>query len=59
MAVPKRKSGRAVTHSRRSANSKVAVAPRSTCPRCGAAKRPHFVCPNCGYYKDREVIVTE
>ena len=59
MAVPKRKTGRAVTHSRRSANCKVAVASRSLCPQCGATKLPHFVCPNCGHYKGREVIVTE
>jgi large subunit ribosomal protein L32 len=59
MAVPKRKTGRAVTHSRRSANDVMKVAARSTCPQCGAAKLPHYVCGNCGYYKDREVIVTE
>ncbi|MDR0347020.1 MAG: 50S ribosomal protein L32 [Coriobacteriales bacterium] len=59
MAVPKRKSGRAVTHARRSANSKLAEAPRSVCPQCGVAKLPHFVCSNCGYYKGREIIVTE
>ena len=59
MAVPKRKTGRAVTHARRSANDKAPVAARSVCPQCGATKRPHYVCGNCGYYKDREVIVTE
>lgn len=59
MAVPKRKTGRARTHSRRSANDVVAAKGRSTCPRCGAVKLPHHVCGNCGYYRDREVIVTE
>ena len=59
MAVPKRRTGRAVTHSRKSANMKTAEKARSLCPQCGAAKLPHFVCPNCGYYKGREVIVTE
>jgi large subunit ribosomal protein L32 len=59
MAVPKRKTGRMRTNSRKSANMKIAAAPRSVCPQCGAAKLPHYVCGNCGYYKDREVIVTE
>ncbi len=59
MAVPKQKKGRGATHTRRSANSKLAAAARSTCPQCGAPKLPHHVCPNCGYYKDREVVVTE
>lgn len=59
MAVPKRKTGRAVTHSRRSANSKLTEAARSVCPQCGAVKLPHYVCGNCGTYKGREVITTE
>ena len=59
MAVPKQKKGRGATHTRRSANSKLAAPSRSVCPQCGAPKLPHHVCPNCGYYKDREVIVTE
>lgn len=59
MAVPKQKKGRGATHTRRSANSKLAAPSRSVCPQCGAPKLPHHVCPNCGYYKDREVVVTE
>ena len=59
MAVPKQKKGRGATHTRRSANSKLAAPARSECPRCGAPKLPHHVCPSCGYYKDREIIVTE
>ncbi len=59
MATPKQKKGRGATHTRRSANSKLAASARSTCPRCGATKLPHHVCPSCGYYKDREVVVTE
>ena len=59
MAVPKQKKGRGATHTRRSANSKLAAPSRSVCPQCGAPKLPHHVCPNCGYYKDREVIVTD
>ena len=59
MAIPKQKKGRGATHTRRSANSKLAAPSRSVCPQCGAPKLPHHVCPNCGYYKDREVVVTE
>ena len=59
MAVPKQKKGRGATHTRRSANSKLATPARSECPRCGAPKLPHHVCPSCGYYKDREILVVE
>ena len=59
MAVPKQKTGRASTHSRRSANDKIAMPARSVCPQCGEVKLPHRVCGNCGYYKGREVVETE
>ena len=59
MAVPKRKTGRARTNSRRSANNRIDAPAKSVCPQCGEVKLPHRVCPNCGYYKDREVITTE
>ena len=59
MAVPKRKTGRARTHSRRSANDVCAKPSRSVCPQCGEVKLPHRVCGNCGYYKGREVVETE
>jgi large subunit ribosomal protein L32 len=58
MAVPKRKTGRARSHARRSANMKLTAPSRSTCPQCGAVKLPHRVCGNCGHYRDREVIET-
>lgn len=59
MAVPKRKTGRAKTHSRRSSNDVCKPKNRSTCSQCGAPVLPHHVCNNCGYYKGREVIVVE
>lgn len=59
MAVPKQKKGRGATHSRRSANSKLAMPARCTCSHCGAVKLPHRVCPNCGYYRDRQVIAAD
>lgn len=59
MAVPKRKTGRMRTHSRRSTNNKMTVTQTVTCPQCGAQKLPHHVCANCGSYNGRQVIVTE
>jgi large subunit ribosomal protein L32 len=56
MAVPKRKTPRSKTHSRRSANMKLAPPAKSICPQCGAAKLPHRVCNNCGAYRGRQVI---
>lgn len=56
MAVPKRKTPRSKTHSRRSANMKLAQPAKSICPQCGAAKLPHRVCNNCGTYRGRQVI---
>jgi large subunit ribosomal protein L32 len=59
MAVPKRKTPRSRTHSRRSANRKLAAPPKSLCPQCGVAKLPHRVCSNCGTYRGRQVIDVE
>ncbi len=56
MAVPKRKTPRAKTHSRRSANRKLAEPARSTCPNCMTVKLPHVVCPTCGWYKGRPAV---
>lgn len=56
MAVPKHRTSRSRTHSRRSANRRVEAAPQSVCPTCGAAKRPHVVCGNCGNYRGRQVL---
>ena len=38
MAVPKRKTGRARTHARRSENDKIAAPSRSLCPECGEVR---------------------
>ncbi|MBA3399188.1 MAG: 50S ribosomal protein L32 [Acidimicrobiia bacterium] len=56
MAVPKKKTSKAKTRSRRASNWKLEAPARSLCPRCGNAKLPHTVCPSCGWYKDRVVI---
>jgi large subunit ribosomal protein L32 len=56
MAVPKRKTPRSRTHSRRSANTRLEAPARSLCPNCGAVKVPHVVCHNCGHYRGRQAI---
>lgn len=56
MAVPKKKTSKSKSRSRRSSAWTLDAAPRSVCPRCQASKLPHRVCPNCGWYKGREAI---
>jgi large subunit ribosomal protein L32 len=56
MAVPKKKTSKSKTRSRRAAAWKLERAPRSTCPRCAAAKLPHRVCGNCGWYAGRQAV---
>jgi large subunit ribosomal protein L32 len=58
MAVPKRKTGRARTNSRRSTHT-IDAPSQSVCPQCHSPKLPHRVCPECGYYKGKEVVDTE
>ena len=48
MAVPKQRTGRASTHTRRSANDRISAPARTVCPQCGEVKLPHRVCPSCG-----------
>lgn len=56
MAVPKRKTSKARSRSRRAANWRLAAPSRSVCPQCSAAKAPHVVCPSCGWYKGRTAV---
>lgn len=56
MAVPKRKTSKARTSSRKSANMKMDAPGLSICPQCHEAKLPHRVCPNCGYYDGKDVV---
>jgi large subunit ribosomal protein L32 len=57
MAVPKRKTSRSNTRSRRS-QWKTTAASLVTCPNraCGEKKLPHTVCQNCGQYDGRQVL---
>jgi large subunit ribosomal protein L32 len=56
MAVPKRKTSKAKTRSRRAANWRLGLPARSVCPQCATAKAPHVVCPHCGWYKGRVAV---
>lgn len=57
MAVPKRKTGRARTNSRRSSHKLTATNP-AACPQCHELRMPHHVCPACGYYDGKEIVET-
>ncbi len=56
MAVPKKKTSKSKSRSRRAANWRLDAPARSTCPRCGAVKVPHHVCGNCGWYHGRQAV---
>lgn len=56
MAVPKKRTSKAKTRSRRASAWKLDRSPRSICDQCGSAKLPHTVCSNCGWYKGRQAI---
>jgi large subunit ribosomal protein L32 len=58
MAVPKRKTGRIRTNSRRSSHT-LTPAGFQECPQCHEPKMPHRVCPNCGMYAARQVLAVE
>jgi large subunit ribosomal protein L32 len=58
VAVPKRKTSRSNTRSRR-ANWKAAPVTLTTCPQCGAVSQPHIACPSCGTYQGRHYAAAE
>lgn len=57
MAVPKRKTSRSNTRSRRS-QWKTSAPTLVTCPNraCGEAKLPHIVCKACGQYDGKQIL---
>ena len=59
MAVPKRRTSKAVRDARRASNMKKSAPALSVCPQCHEPKLPHRVCPNCGYYDGKEVVASE
>ncbi len=56
MAVPKRKTSKAKSRSRRASNWVLELPARSLCPQCNESKVPHVVCPTCGWYKGRQAV---
>ena len=58
MAVPKRKTSRSNTRSRR-ANWKATPVALTTCPQCGQPMQPHIACPSCGTYQGRHYATAE
>ena len=56
MAVPKKKTSKAKSRSRRASAWRLERPSRSTCPQCHATKLPHVVCGNCGWYAGRQAI---
>jgi large subunit ribosomal protein L32 len=56
MAVPKKKTSKAKSRSRRASAWTLSPPARSVCPQCQQAKLPHIVCPRCGWYKGREAV---
>lgn len=55
MAVPKHKTSKQRTHSRK-ANWKISKPSIARCSNCGEMKPTHRVCSHCGYYNDEAVI---
>jgi large subunit ribosomal protein L32 len=53
MAVPKKKTSKSNTRSRRASAWKLDAPARSLCPRCGNAKTPHTGGPSSGWHRDR------
>jgi large subunit ribosomal protein L32 len=59
MAVPKKKTSKMKSRSRRASAWSLSAPPRSVCPQCRHAKLPHVVCGNCGWYAGRQAIIVE
>jgi large subunit ribosomal protein L32 len=56
MAVPKQKTSKAKSRSRKASAWRLDRPARSVCPRCNASKVPHVVCGNCGWYGGRVAV---
>lgn len=59
MAVPKRKTSRSRTRSRKANWLRTPPPAVATCSRCKSAIAPHTVCSTCGYYAGRQVVQVE
>lgn len=56
MAVPKKKTSKAKSRSRRASAWSLPTPSASRCPRCDTVKKPHNVCGNCGWYGGRQAV---
>mgnify|MGYP006310773425 CR=1 FL=1 len=56
MAVPKRKTSKSKTASRKAQNTRKPVSRAADCPQCGAPALPHRACRSCGYYNGRQIL---
>ncbi|HUY06374.1 MAG TPA: 50S ribosomal protein L32 [Acidimicrobiales bacterium] len=56
MAVPKKKTSKSKSRSRRASAWRLVLPAQSRCPQCQHAKLPHTVCSNCGWYKGRQAV---
>ena len=56
MAVPKKKTSKARSGSRRAENNKVSMPNLIACANCKEMKIAHNVCPNCGMYRGKKMI---
>lgn len=56
MAVPKKKTSKSRTGSRKAANTKLAGLNLIACSNCKELKRAHNVCPSCGMYRGKKIL---
>jgi large subunit ribosomal protein L32 len=59
VAVPKKKTSKSRSKSRRAANMKITPVVLTKCPKCGEPKKAHVVCTFCGYYKGKKILNVE
>ena len=59
MAVPKKKTSKSRTKSRKAANTKVPQITLVSCKKCNEKILPHTVCKICGYYNGKKIIEVE
>ena len=59
MAVPKHKTSKSKTRSRKAANSRLAAPNLVDCSNCGNKIVPHRVCPKCGFYRGKQILEPE
>ncbi|MFA5569867.1 MAG: 50S ribosomal protein L32 [Sphaerochaetaceae bacterium] len=59
MAVPKYKTSKSRTASRKAVNMRIQSPALTVCGTCGNKVVPHRVCPKCGFYRGQQVFDLE